>query len=241
LGGQDIWERIWVDQLCIDQSNNDERSSQIQLLKDIYRGRRTCYSYLGEEDEYVSLALAYAFGRLDDESSTAIMSMGFDEKGSLVFINYGHDIKHLPASAPDDDGGERALSLLYDRPYFERGWILQEVIISSVTMGVCGQYAFPLSTLWEAHMKSWSGETGHNILDLLKLSGYGVGLRPVIHPAILGLLWRLAQTGRVNSERFLLFDLVSKSRILKAGDQRDKIYSHLSLAVDRDLYLQTRY
>jgi hypothetical protein len=88
LGGQDIWERLWVDQLCIDQSNNDGRSSQIQLLKDIYRGCRTCYSCLGE-DEYVSLALAYAFSRVDDEFSTAIMSMGLDEKGSLIFINSG--------------------------------------------------------------------------------------------------------------------------------------------------------
>jgi hypothetical protein len=51
-------------------------------------------------------------------------------------------------------------------------------------------------------MKSWSGETGHNILDLLKLSGYGVGLRPVTHLATLGLFWRLALAGRVNSERF---------------------------------------
>jgi hypothetical protein len=52
-----------------------------------------------EKDEYVNLALAYVFSRLDDEFSTAIMSMELDEKGSLIFISSGHDIKPLPASA----------------------------------------------------------------------------------------------------------------------------------------------
>lgn len=49
---------LWVDQLCINQSDNGERSSQFQIMGDIYSGCKLCFCYLGQEEEkYTSLRL----------------------------------------------------------------------------------------------------------------------------------------------------------------------------------------
>jgi hypothetical protein len=39
---------LWADQICIDQSNLDERSQQVLLMKKIYENALTVFVYLGE-------------------------------------------------------------------------------------------------------------------------------------------------------------------------------------------------
>jgi hypothetical protein len=39
---------LWADQICIDQSNLDERSQQVLLMKAIYEKALTVFVYLGE-------------------------------------------------------------------------------------------------------------------------------------------------------------------------------------------------
>ncbi|KAK4200993.1 heterokaryon incompatibility protein-domain-containing protein [Triangularia verruculosa] len=40
--------RIWIDALCIDQSNLKERGGQVQMMKDIYSGGKQVVVYLGD-------------------------------------------------------------------------------------------------------------------------------------------------------------------------------------------------
>jgi hypothetical protein len=42
------WQMIWVDQVCIDQSNVEERSQQVLLMKIIYENAKKAFAYLGE-------------------------------------------------------------------------------------------------------------------------------------------------------------------------------------------------
>jgi hypothetical protein len=42
---------LWIDAVCIDQSNNFERSHQVSLMKSIYSNSRRCLVYLGEHTE----------------------------------------------------------------------------------------------------------------------------------------------------------------------------------------------
>ncbi|OAL53533.1 heterokaryon incompatibility, partial [Pyrenochaeta sp. DS3sAY3a] len=39
---------IWVDAICIDQTNNSEKNMQIPLMKEIYGKARKVYIWLGE-------------------------------------------------------------------------------------------------------------------------------------------------------------------------------------------------
>ena len=40
--------RIWVDQLCIDQKNTQERNQQVARMNEIYASGAECFVYLGE-------------------------------------------------------------------------------------------------------------------------------------------------------------------------------------------------
>jgi hypothetical protein len=43
---------LWIDQLCIDQENNDEKGPQIQLMGDIYRTACEVVIWLGEDHTF---------------------------------------------------------------------------------------------------------------------------------------------------------------------------------------------
>ncbi|KAK0641445.1 heterokaryon incompatibility protein-domain-containing protein [Cercophora newfieldiana] len=48
---------IWIDAVCIDQTNDAERGHQVQLMPDIYSRAKTVIVYVGESDTNSSLAL----------------------------------------------------------------------------------------------------------------------------------------------------------------------------------------
>lgn len=72
---------IWVDAVCIDQNNDDEKAQQIPMMKDVFMSANTTYIWLGEGDstktraiEYISRAglLEYYFNLDHDESGIPI-------------------------------------------------------------------------------------------------------------------------------------------------------------------------
>jgi hypothetical protein len=52
---------LWVDQLCIDQSNDEEKSHQVSLMRRIYKGCSQCVIWLGDLPDH------HTFSRLDAE------------------------------------------------------------------------------------------------------------------------------------------------------------------------------
>ena len=50
---------IWVDSICINQDDHDEKISQIPLMQDIYSSAKVGYIWLGEGSEASSLAMTH--------------------------------------------------------------------------------------------------------------------------------------------------------------------------------------
>lgn len=44
------YRMLWIDNICIDQSSNEERGHQVELMGSIYRNARTVIVWLGEEE-----------------------------------------------------------------------------------------------------------------------------------------------------------------------------------------------
>jgi hypothetical protein len=42
---------IWIDQICIDQSNNSEKTHQVNMMAEIYRSAQHVWIWLGDEEE----------------------------------------------------------------------------------------------------------------------------------------------------------------------------------------------
>ncbi|KAG4430208.1 hypothetical protein IFR05_014310 [Cadophora sp. M221] len=48
---------LWIDALCIDQNNNEEKMHQVQLMKEIYSGAKETCLWLGEAADGSDLAM----------------------------------------------------------------------------------------------------------------------------------------------------------------------------------------
>ncbi|KAI0136394.1 heterokaryon incompatibility protein-domain-containing protein [Xylariales sp. AK1849] len=106
---------LWIDAICIDQSNIRERNHQVQIMSLIYtRARQVCI-WLGEDD---------------DDSNLAIR---FIKKDILKFENFDS-----VCSNKQNADNWRALLMLMQRPWFSRRWVVQEIALSQGATVHCG-------------------------------------------------------------------------------------------------------
>ncbi|KAI7541839.1 HET-domain-containing protein [Hortaea werneckii] len=110
---------LWVDALCVDQENKDEKSSQIPLMRLIFSRANSVKVWLGEA--------AADSDRAMDFIKTCATSDSFNK---LIKDN----------STPADWA---ALSTLMRRPWFSRRWIIQEIALGKCPELICGEKSVP--------------------------------------------------------------------------------------------------
>ncbi|KAE8358627.1 hypothetical protein BDV27DRAFT_163403 [Aspergillus caelatus] len=133
--GPQMW--CWVDQICIDQSNLEERASQVSIMDQIYECASYTLIWLGLEDD-------------DTEVAVETIQKLYSAKGDLIHANeiipYTHQPKEIYAAAniPYVSLEEwKALATLFLRPYLRRLWVIQENILSDTCLGYCGKFEVP--------------------------------------------------------------------------------------------------
>ncbi|KAF2629656.1 hypothetical protein BU25DRAFT_336648 [Macroventuria anomochaeta] len=118
---------VWVDSLSIDQQNKDELSRQVQLMSHIYGKATSVAIWLGPErdDSSIALQLMEELARLADSRGSVYRRIS-DEKRR----------KHFSA-----------LVSLFEREYWNRLWVVQEVFIPDPTKinVYCGHSVLPWS------------------------------------------------------------------------------------------------
>lgn len=134
---------VWIDQVCIDQSNTQERNNQLALMSFIYSRADHVLVYLGQAGQHTSLAVDFAEhyrGRLRGQNvpETDIAQVSTAE--SVAFV-----ASKKPLSLPNAEVLRHvALGLvdLLSRPFFTRLWIVQEVVLANNVETVCGSRHF---------------------------------------------------------------------------------------------------
>jgi len=137
---------IWIDAICINQADDQERNQQVAIMADIFRAADKVMMWLGEETDFMSAAfealplVAKAQRRLlqeagelsdngepwegDEDPSTLLQRMSNNKYITDTFEN------------------------LMDRTYWTRAWILPEIIIAgSRGIVMCGDQSCDWTTL----------------------------------------------------------------------------------------------
>lgn len=125
---------IWVDSVCINQKNNEEKAQQIPLMRVIYDSAQTTYLWLGEAEKGITKAIGFL------SKSVLCVSRGTATdilKATLVFLMRRHTFQVYPHRS--------ALHKIFKRPWIERLWTLQETVLSCNSIVVCGES----SVAWE--------------------------------------------------------------------------------------------
>ena len=144
---------IWVDAVCIDQSNMDERIQQIKLMGEIYTWAEVVYIWLGHGSLDITWAMNYLskaekrkclpMDRIRDNQDrrmalsrvflpTALSRQLFSEFGGPELI-----IERSPS---------RCLNEFLPKEWFLHAWTFQEVLLSSHSILVPGLGYFPCTT-----------------------------------------------------------------------------------------------
>ena len=115
--GYDIW--IWADAICIDQSDLDERSQQVQLMRQIYQSADCVLIWLGKQEE-ADRGLERLVSGLHENLVRA--TAGQDPKSVDVIA-----LRDSGQIAPPASGDWIRLGDLYRQAWFSRKWVIQEV------------------------------------------------------------------------------------------------------------------
>jgi Heterokaryon incompatibility protein (HET) len=134
---------LWIDAICINQSDISERNSQLQFMASIYQASRLTIAWVGKEDDTSSLAMESL-----DRMSVPIRDSE-NEQDPLEWLHRGHmdllkdDSPHfLPLNSV-----WKSIQLFFHRPYWTRAWILQELVLSENVLILCGNTGFYLNQI----------------------------------------------------------------------------------------------
>lgn len=211
--------RIWVDSVCINQEDTDDRTNQVKRMTQIYRDALGVFIWLGLSTTTTSVAVDLIHDLNAKGPSLLEYSKGVNFIGTEVLREMG-----LPT--PTGDPQWIALDQFLSQSWFGRVWTIQEAAVSKQATVACGQCRIHWNLLVEAcYVARKANLTGFR--DILSQRGYNRVLR-------IG-NYQHSQSGH-NPNMFTLEDLLCLERSALATDDRDKVFSLLGLA--SDIYLQ---
>ncbi|PMD40876.1 HET-domain-containing protein [Hyaloscypha variabilis F] len=123
----DIPRTLWIDAVCINQDNIPERNEQVQMMRHIYERAQRAVIWLGVQSD--DSQLAFKFMKLISSDRRRRARKSEKLEGTKQYTGTKQELK--------------AVKLLCQRPYWERLWIVQEVVVSQDAELLCGMDHMP--------------------------------------------------------------------------------------------------
>lgn len=139
----------WIDALCIDQeqigkNGHQEKNHQVNMMGDIYAGAAKVIAWLGEPDASMEKYL--------------IAANEFFESPAKCWDSHPLEPRQDPGDVHE------ALSYLGEFDYWNRVWVVQEVVKAKRVSIRCGRHKFPWKTYWTYEL-SLGGEVARHKLS----------------------------------------------------------------------------
>jgi hypothetical protein len=210
----EVSAELWVDSVCIDQSNEEEKGAQVRRMADIFKKAKNVWIWLGEEDLTSKAAM---------ELIPKILNPHFRWDGVWWET---HDFL--------------AFDQLLTRPWFRRRWVIQEAAFSASSVILCGGQKVPMEhftravSLVRSKLSSISesfGTIGKSVSHLGFLANFRDSPATRLLDIIEGVFDR---SKAIRTRKLSLETLVELGTFCEATDLRDTIFALLNLANDAD-------
>lgn len=208
---------LWIDAICIDQTKSEERNHQVSQMRLVYENASEVVAWLGESDLDSERAFfqaqelsGYAPEQIKKVSAANIYQLSRRERGSSIRDSYR---QRFDASS--------SLLKLASRSYWERIWIVQEILVSKDCQILCGMNMIPWKA-WAIALQTASFED----VDYFQRASFTYNPASFIVEQ-----WFARQQ---DPEAVSIFNLVHKFRDSRASDIHDKVYALLGIAGDGD-------
>jgi hypothetical protein len=196
---------LWVDAICIDQSNERERGHRVQQMCKIYSQAEEVIVWLGQATRETNILLE-SLQRLEESSSRN--GHGYRHWGLKQWTKFWVSVPKNP-----DSELRYGLDLLLSRPWFKRVWILQEIANAKKASILCGTKSVRAHTF--------------------ALAPSLIGIKPERHcQAVLDIMPGSLRENTWWTENRDLYNLLLKFNESEASDPRDKVYALLGISSD---------
>ncbi|KAI1069007.1 hypothetical protein LB507_006070 [Fusarium sp. FIESC RH6] len=141
---------LWIDQICINQADNKEKSQQVALMGSVYSAASQVLVWLGSTADGSD-------GLMDAWQEVGQKARDFGLEGYMTPEGFRAMSAIMRNEGPNDEATTRfqvllqhtvgvfapllrdmALEAWFERPYFSRVWIIQEFCLCTDTVFVCG-------------------------------------------------------------------------------------------------------
>jgi thiamine pyrophosphate-dependent acetolactate synthase large subunit-like protein len=110
-------ERIlWVDAICINQHDNDEKGQQVQSMAKIYAKASRVIVWLGEAADNSDQALEAIRMAAEEQHTSSVIYKPNQE--AILALSDQH-----PTNFPSNGTNQQAILGLLERPWFQRIWV----------------------------------------------------------------------------------------------------------------------
>ena len=202
---------IWIDQICINQQDQEERSQQVMLMHDIFSKSVQVLIWLGKDTQPYAEGLLYILKLL---AHTDYLNAQLDDDLVERVVDF--------TDSQDVDEILPSLSALYENRWFSRSWTFQEAVCNpdtAITTSFVGITLEILTSFTQLLMRN----------DTIKL------LLPLSHQSYRATrqLMVISQYRTSNPGQSLL-QLAHSTRDRSATDPRDRLYSLIGIQASND-------
>lgn len=181
---------VWLDAVCINQEDVDERSQQVTLMEQIYSRADRVVVWLGEGSPKVTESALASISKLKNHflRCTDHLAGPHDESNEesshrpryrILYLSDSPMPTYASRNLPDCEW--QAIEQFYSVPWFSRLWVCQEVMLNTNVVCLsgpteCPWYDVGLTARWLVHCRYWRpqymGKNIHNIATTSSVWGF---------------------------------------------------------------------
>ncbi|KAI0190825.1 heterokaryon incompatibility protein-domain-containing protein [Astrocystis sublimbata] len=207
---------VWVDALCINQRNKEEQSQQVGLMTAIYSRAESVIAWLGPDSDNSTLAFQLMQELIEHEDDKSISEIIADKNWRPHFTAVVH---------------------LFERDFWSRLWIVQEILNARSVFVYCGSSEVPWQILQRvsAVFKSHEADIRYHFpRGTMKGSRQGLSFAHTLcsqGPASLDILKPQEKEGSES-----LLEVLRICRTKLAAEPRDKVFGVLGILPENVQY-----
>ncbi|KAH6686479.1 heterokaryon incompatibility protein-domain-containing protein [Plectosphaerella plurivora] len=200
---------LWIDSICIDQQDLQERASQVQLMQRIFAQSEKTIAWLGESSPEIDEGIDFLYTLAKSHSK-------------IMNFSTVNDTREVPVDLRLPEKW-RALGKFLDINWWRRMWTLQEFVIAEDPILCCGTKQVEMFTLEAGLSAIWFCEPDSSLM----------------RPGLWALTWsreRLRQWHHDSgyTDHMGLIALLAYTSSSEVTNPRDRIYGLLGLVNQED-------
>jgi len=228
---------MWIDAICINQSDIHEKEGQLPLMQRIYEQAEQVCVWLGEPTESTEIAIEDLQNSFS-QAPTATTEKSIVNNYMATLLGPSFPLLRNITSGTAWQWSELLgmelncgdLRELLSRPWWSRVWIIQEAVLGKKVVVMVGGESFPWENIERSLERVRKGkflQGGQGVVEL-----FGIVLNPEMYSMqdeTFRLISRLRAAWHAGSLSTTIYEILYDFRHLQCTNQRDRVFGCLGL------------